>query len=64
MTGTLTLTDRAPSTGTPAADCRCTHGDHDGHPYCDEPAVVLILVDGEWLGDAACRRHKPRGAVA
>lgn len=38
----------------------CTHND----PLCSDSAVVIVLEDGRWYGDALCADHAPPGAGA
>ena len=36
----------------------CTHND----PLCSYSAVVVVLEDGRWYGDALCADHAPTSA--
>lgn len=37
----------------------CTHND----PLCSDSAVVIVLEDGRWYGDALCADHAPTSAL-
>ena len=37
----------------------CTHSD----PLCSDSAVVIVLEDGRWYGDALCADHAPTSAL-
>lgn len=37
----------------------CTHND----PLCSDSAVVIVLEDGRWYGDALCADHAPKSAL-
>jgi len=52
-----TLATKAPQ-GWPASWFYCTH-DADGliDAECGQDAVVVVLEDGEWLGEALCAKH-------
>lgn len=55
----MTITYATGVGGYSARRFACTHND----PLCSYSAVVVVLEDGRWYGDALCADHAPTSAL-